>query len=100
MSSDSAVAIQVRLFADLRAKLGTGAVQLELATPADIPTLLQALTAHFAAAAKIRETDGPCAQELLTASNVRIAVNQRLIEGNVQLASGDEVAFLPPVTGG
>ena len=32
--------------------------------------------------------------------NVRIAVNQSLISGECALAAGDEVAFLPPVTGG
>jgi molybdopterin converting factor small subunit len=36
----------------------------------------------------------------ITAVAVRIAVNQTLVEGNIPLALGDEVAFLPPVTGG
>jgi len=36
----------------------------------------------------------------LVAENVRIAVNRELVEGNVDLRAGDEVAFLPPVTGG
>lgn len=38
----------------------------------------------------------------LTAENVRIAVNQEFVEGaaRVELKPGDEVAFLPPVTGG
>ena len=37
----------------------------------------------------------------LTAENVRIAVNQEFIDGEAaELRSGDEVAFLPPVTGG
>lgn len=31
---------------------------------------------------------------------VRIAVNDELIAGNRPLASDDEVAFLPPVSGG
>jgi molybdopterin synthase sulfur carrier subunit len=36
----------------------------------------------------------------LRASGVRIAVNQEMIEHNAALAPGDEVAFLPPITGG
>ena len=37
------------------------------------------------------------------AENVRIAINQELVnnaDGQWALADGDEVAFLPPVTGG
>jgi molybdopterin converting factor small subunit len=37
--------------------------------------------------------------ELLDAS-VRIAVNDEMILGNRRLVEGDEVAFLPPVSGG
>ena len=38
----------------------------------------------------------------LNAENVRVAVNQGLVEelDGVALKEGDEVAFLPPVTGG
>ncbi len=31
---------------------------------------------------------------------LRCAVNQSMVQGNVSLGSGDEVAFFPPVTGG
>ena len=31
---------------------------------------------------------------------VRLAVNQVLVHGNVRLSAGDEVAFLPPMSGG
>ena len=31
---------------------------------------------------------------------VRLAVNQVLIHENVALSSGDEIAFLPPMSGG
>ncbi len=40
------------------------------------------------------------AMERLFAENVRIAVNQTLWDGVALLVDGDEVAFLPPVTGG
>ena len=41
----------------------------------------------------------------IRAENVRISLNQTLVEGqasfaNVALSEGDEIAFLPPVTGG
>ena len=34
------------------------------------------------------------------AENVKVAVNQALISGPIVLTDGDEIAFLPPVTGG
>ena len=39
---------------------------------------------------------------VLDAADVRVAVNRRLIhdDGESVLAPGDEVAFMPPVTGG
>lgn len=36
----------------------------------------------------------------LFAGNVRVAVNQAVWDGSTLLEDGDEVAFLPPVTGG
>lgn len=86
-------AVQVRLFAQLRESFGVPGVQLQLSEAADIPALIRALDTHFEA---LPET----VREQLCAANVRIAVNQRLIEGNLSLSDGDEVAFLPPVTGG
>jgi len=54
---------------------------------------------------EIRDTDGLRAwlgagrPELLDAS-IRIAVNDEMILGNRALDEGDEIAFLPPVSGG
>ena len=36
----------------------------------------------------------------LRGDNVRVAINQELVNGNPALTAGDEVALLPPVTGG
>jgi len=53
----------------------------------------------------VRDTDalrawlGLCRPELLDAS-VRIAVNDEMILGNRALDEGDEIAFLPPMSGG
>ena len=42
----------------------------------------------------------PDALQVLEQENVRIAVNQSLVSEDLALNPGDEVAFLPPVTGG
>lgn len=39
-------------------------------------------------------------QDVLTATNVIIAVNQKIVDAYYPVAVGDEVAFYPPVTGG
>ena len=41
-----------------------------------------------------------CQRKALDAPGVRVAVNQVLAHRSAPLAAGDEVAFLPPVTGG
>jgi molybdopterin converting factor subunit 1 len=54
---------------------------------------------------EIRDTDalrlwlGQDRPELLAAA-VRIAVNDEMIRGNRALGEGDEIAFLPPMSGG
>ena len=45
-------------------------------------------------------TRGELWREALTDPSVSVAVNKVLVERNSPLNSGDEVAFLPPVTGG
>ncbi len=86
--------IRVLFFASLREAVGCHEFDLPLVTgtgPAiAFDTLLAALQSRLAAGA----------YAALVADNVRIAVNQALVEGPVALRAGDEVAFLPPVTGG
>lgn len=93
------ILVQVRLFADLRDQLGSAGTQLALPAGADLPLLLEALLDALAQS-QLPALDAPSARALLTGSNVRVAINQRLIDAEVVLADGDEVAFLPPVTGG
>ena len=51
--------------------------------------------------AALRQQLGAAGHAALTAENVRIALNQEFIDdGATELRPGDEVAFLPPVTGG
>jgi len=83
--------MQVLFFASLRDDVGHEALTL----PVDGPTRLSALCALLA------ERLSPAAMSALTASNVRVAVDQELAdEADPLIAPDAEVAFLPPVTGG
>ena len=83
--------LEVRFFARLRDSLGRERVHLPLETPGlTVEGLLRALEAQI-----------PGAQVHLTAPGSRLAVNQTFVEDeSFVLNPGDEVAFLPPVTGG
>jgi molybdopterin synthase sulfur carrier subunit len=48
----------------------------------------------------LRRRGGAWAVELADGRAIRFAVNQRLVPRERTLADGDEVAILPPVTGG
>ncbi len=39
-------------------------------------------------------------QQVLSAPNLLVAVNQQMVDARHVLCDGDEVAFFPPVTGG
>jgi sulfur-carrier protein len=82
--------VAVRFFASLREATGTATLDVELPDDARFDDLLQALER------KLR----PGALEALRAENVRLAVNQDLVAPPFALGDGDEIAFLPPVTGG
>jgi len=81
--------VQVRFFASLRDAVGTDSLTVTLDEGAGLGLLLAALDHRL----------GPAA-EPLKSENVRVAVNQELVPGPTTLRDGDEVAFLPPVTGG
>jgi molybdopterin converting factor subunit 1 len=83
--------LEVRFFARLREALGRERVSLPLAAPGlTVEGLLEAL-----------ETIIPGARAQLTAPGIRLAVNQTFVEDEAfALNPGDEIAFLPPVTGG
>ena len=44
--------------------------------------------------------EDPVLADALAAPSVQAAVNKTLVRGDVALASGDEVAFMPPMSGG
>ena len=82
--------VEVRFFASLREATGTPALSLDLPDGADFDALMSAL------AERLDDT----ALGALRAENVRLARNQDLVAVPFQLEPDDEVAFLPPVTGG
>ncbi len=80
--------IKIVFFASIREALDCASLELDIGTSLSLSTLI----------ARLGERESWRAA--LTADNVRVAVNQTLVQGDPQINSGDEVAFLPPVTGG
>ena len=82
--------VRVRFFAAARECAGASAIDVELGTVATVADLIALLA---------RER-GPELGAKLAAAGMRFAVNQTLVEKDQRIADGDEVAFMPPVTGG
>lgn len=82
--------LEVKFFASLRELLSTESLAVDWPEPADISVLIDQLDTRLGA-----ET-----REILEASDILIAVNQTMVQRSHVLQPGDEVAFLPPVTGG
>lgn len=74
--------VQVRLFAGLRERAGAEQIELELPTGASVGDALDRLTTI---------TDGV---------RVVMAVNQEYATRELTLSAGDELALIPPVSGG
>jgi len=81
------MSIKILYFAGLREALGTGAETLDL--PQGVATV-----------GALRDVLGQRHAAVLTAKNLRAAVNQKMCGMDAAVADGDEVAFFPPVTGG
>ena len=77
----------VRLFARLRELAGTGELVREAPAGATVRTVWDSLTADFPALA-------PYAQ------SISCAVNADYARMTTAIDDGDEIAFLPPVSGG
>ena len=77
----------VRLFAILREKAGTSKLTLELPEHSTVADLLAAM-----------ETSFPNLSA--SAPHTMIAVNTEYVEKTHSLHDGDEVALIPPVSGG
>lgn len=74
-------------FASLREVIGTHSVEVYATNMAELFESLASLL-------------GDDAVRALQVKNVRMAVNQELVAPDVEIRPGDEIAFLPPVTGG
>lgn len=83
----TAIAVKVVFFASLREAVGRAEMSVSAGS---VDELWQVLAEQL----------GCEALEALQQDNVRIAVNQSLVTADIELHSGDEIAFLPPVTGG
>ena len=86
----SGASSKILFFASLRDAVGTDALALTLDEPVSVSGLLEKLAGELT----------PSAMVELRAENVRVAVNQTFLTGTGLIQPGDEVAFLPPVTGG
>jgi molybdopterin converting factor subunit 1 len=83
----SGMRVRVRLFASLREAAGRSDIEL------DLPTGARAEDAWAALA----ETCPPLARKR---PNLAASVNRRYAPFDTPLAEGDEVVFIPPVSGG
>lgn len=79
--------IRIRLFATLREALGRGEMELELPAVATAEEAWQSLVAAHPALADRRR-------------GLAASVNRRYAPFDTALAEGDEVVFIPPVSGG
>lgn len=83
-----AVNVRVRLFAVLRERAGSDSIEIELADGATVGDALAELAA------------APPLSELLDRMPVRMAVNRTYAAADTRLAPGDELALIPPISGG
>ena len=89
--SVTTVTVRVVYLARLRDAFGLGGESLAIG--ADMPNVAAVL-------ATLREREGVWARELAAGRAVRVAVNHQLVAVDAPVREGDEVALLPPVTGG
>jgi MoaE-MoaD fusion protein len=82
------VTVTVRLFAMLRERAGRESIELELADGATVTDAIEALADHRGLG------------ETLERMPVRAAVNREYVSSETRLAGGDELALIPPVSGG
>ncbi len=82
-----AIAVRTRLFARLREQAGTDAESVEVQAGSTVADVYDALRKLHPALETNRES-------------VRAAVNQEFAGWDAVVANGDEVAFIPPVSGG
>jgi molybdopterin converting factor subunit 1 len=82
-----AIAVRARLFARLRELAGTDAESVELPTGSNVADVYDALKRLHRGLEADRNA-------------IRVALNQEFVDWDAPVADGDEVAFIPPVSGG
>jgi len=80
--------VRVRLFAILRERAGSESIEVELSDGATVATALAALSEH------------PALSAVLARMPVRMAVNRVYASPETPLGPDDELALIPPVSGG
>lgn len=80
--------VHVRLFANLRERAGTDSLELELCRGATVADAMRTLARHDSLG------------ELLARMPVHMAVNRDYAAAGTVLAAEDELALIPPVSGG
>jgi molybdopterin converting factor subunit 1 len=79
--------VTIRLFARLREIAGTDELTRQVVTPATVADVWSALAADWPSLAPYR-------------ASLSCAVNAQYARMNTPVTDGDEIAFLPPVSGG
>lgn len=79
--------VRVILFAIHREKLGQGQVDMELPLGATVADLLNGMTSRFPEFSDLKD-------------GLMVAVNTEYVDSQSVLNNGDEVALIPPVSGG
>ncbi len=79
--------INVKLFAVARERVGSGAIDVELATPATVRALRGALVEQY-----------PALKDVVP--HVRFAVNSEYAADSATISPQCEIAIIPPVSGG
>ncbi|MBI5367064.1 MAG: molybdopterin converting factor subunit 1 [Planctomycetes bacterium] len=79
--------LRIKFFAAVRERLGVEEMALEVAPGTTAALLLERLRGEYPQAAPLLAT-------------VRVAANQEFVEDAHVLGDGDEVAIIPPISGG
>jgi molybdopterin synthase catalytic subunit len=82
-----AIAVRARLFARLRELAGTDTASVELPAGSNVADVFDAVAKLYPGLASDR-------------NSLRVALNQEFVDWDKPVADGDEVAFIPPVSGG
>jgi molybdopterin converting factor subunit 1 len=81
------IKVTIRLFAIYRERLGTKQVVISMPSPATVTNSLTELT-------RLHPKLAPLVEPTM------VAVNQEYASGEYELQDGDEMALIPPVSGG